>query len=484
MLVTSRHAQLRAAWAIHLHGLEEKDAVELIRHHARRLGLRKIEDEDASNLLPLARVADGNPKVIEMAMGHIKRSLGLVEVIDNLHIASRTVADIFDYLFRWAWDTLTEDARHISLVMPFFVDSVSKPALSAASGLRGYRFDTSLEQLVEMSLVDLNEELEEARHRYSVHPLTRAFAEAKLRELPKWEKDARERWVNYYISFANRYGIKDWDDPAPFQMLDSEWLNILGVFEWLYHVQDLERSIQLIEKMWWFMHIYGYWDQRIALSSRILELAGQQSDELPIGWLKNEIGWTLVLRDQFEDAQYYLDHALEIAQRRNVFSLLDEVYSTITLLAQRRHDIKLFQTIVPLWEELIPIARNEPRERMRREVEILYRKATFAYDNRDFEKAGTLFENMVQLARKARWERAVAYGLNYLGELAIYRGSLEEGWSFLEEGWRIIVRWQDKRRIAYFERSFALLEEAKGNDAQAFEHASLIARSLSPLGNG
>lgn len=471
LLITSRHAQLRTVWAIHLRGLEDRDALALIRRHAQRLGLKKVEEANDSELLPLVRVTDGNPKAIEMAMSHVKRGAGMDKVVDNLHNASKSVEDIFDYLFKWTWETLTEDARHVLLVMPFFADPVSKQALGATSGLRGYRFDTSLEQLVEMSLVDVNNGLEEARHRYSVHPLTRAFAEAKLREVPEWEKNARERWLDFYISFAEQYGVKDWDDPVPFQVLDREWVNIVGVAEWLYRAQELERLMHLLEKTWWLMHIHGYWDQRITLSNYALELALRQNNEERVCWLHSEIGWTLALQDRFEDAQHHFEHALEIAQRRNDPVLLDEVYATISLLAQRSRDIALFQTILPLWEKVIPVARKEPRERMRREVEVLYRKATVAYDRQNFEEATMLFEEMVRLSREAHWDRAVAYGLNYLGELAIRRGALGEGWRFLEEGWEIIQRWQDKRRIAYFEHSFALLEEAKGNLAQALEHA-------------
>ena len=97
----SRHAQLRSVWVIHLRGLEEPEAIEFIRRQARRLELRKVETAAEKVLLPLARVTDGNPKAIEMALGHVKGGgLSLDEVVNHLHIAGKTTGDIFDELFK------------------------------------------------------------------------------------------------------------------------------------------------------------------------------------------------------------------------------------------------------------------------------------------------------------------------------------------------------------------------------------------------
>jgi LuxR family glucitol operon transcriptional activator len=136
VLITGRYAQLRSVWAIHLRGLEESKALELIRRHARRLGLQTLESADKELLLPLAQVAEGNPKAIEMALGYVKYGgLSLDEVVDHLHAASQTVGNIFDDLFARTWETLTEEARQILLGIPLFVNAVSKEALGAATRL-------------------------------------------------------------------------------------------------------------------------------------------------------------------------------------------------------------------------------------------------------------------------------------------------------------------------------------------------------------
>lgn len=160
VLITSRHAQLRTVWATHPRGLGEPEALELIRRHARRLGLRTIEPAEGSTLLPLAQVTEGNPKAIEVALGYVKYgSLGLSEVVDHLHAASKTVQGLFEDLFARTWGTLKEDARHVLLAVPFIVEAAVKEALGAAAGLKGFRLDMALGQLTEMSLSDAGQEL-------------------------------------------------------------------------------------------------------------------------------------------------------------------------------------------------------------------------------------------------------------------------------------------------------------------------------------
>ena len=95
VLITSRTSQLRSTRPIGLKGLEDPKALELIRSYAQALGLQSLETASEDTLLPLVRVTGGNPKAIGMALGYIKRGrLSLNEVIEHLHVASKTVNSI------------------------------------------------------------------------------------------------------------------------------------------------------------------------------------------------------------------------------------------------------------------------------------------------------------------------------------------------------------------------------------------------------
>lgn len=471
VLITGRYARHRRVWDIHLRGLEEPEALKLIRQHAQRLGLQALVAASDEVLSPLTYITEGNPMAIEMSLGHIKRgALNFAEMVDNLYNASQRVNDIFDYLYRHAWEFLSEDARRVLMVMPCFVGTASKEAIGTSSSLGDFPLAAALEQLIESSLINNEESVSGKMQRYSIHPLTQAFARGKALE-SKQEQVVRERWLDYWISFVDKYGILDSDDPLPFQRLATEWPNVNMVYELLLQTKDLVRLIYLIKKTENFMHIYGYWEQRVALYSRVLELAEEVADEQKIGLLSRYLGWTMALQDRFDEAQTNLNRALDIAKRCSDFDLLEGVYSSLTLIGQRSKDLTLFSIYKPLWESIIPAAHRDEIRRVRRYLEVIYREGTVEFDRGNFDKAEKLFKKMVEMSRQARWERAIAYGLNYLGELAIRRSEMQEAQRYLTEGWEIIQRWQDKRRIAYFCRSFASLSESQGNLNDAISYA-------------
>src|SRR5260370_41249529 len=123
VLITSRTSQLRSTRPISLKGLEDPKALELIRTYAQSLGLDSLETASSDTLLPLVRVTGGNPKPIGIALGYIKRGrLRFNQVIEHLHFASKTVNNWFEDFFARVWDVMTQDAQHVLLVAPFFVD--------------------------------------------------------------------------------------------------------------------------------------------------------------------------------------------------------------------------------------------------------------------------------------------------------------------------------------------------------------------------
>src|SRR5262249_28402730 len=156
-------------------------------------------------LLPLVRVTGGNPKAIGIALGYIKRGrLSLNEVIEHLHVASKTVNNVFDDLFARVWDVMTQDAQYVLLIAPFFTNYASKEALRATAGLTEYHLDNAVEELVELKLLDIQDVSVAFSQHYSVHPLTRAFASAQLGKRQKFAEQARMRWSQYYLDFAAR----------------------------------------------------------------------------------------------------------------------------------------------------------------------------------------------------------------------------------------------------------------------------------------
>ena len=140
ILLTCKPWQTRDLWSIYLNGLDEAAALQLIHLQAHRLELAKVGAASDAELRLLVRATKRNPKAIEMALGHLKYgTLSLHELVEQLNSADMTVGNIFDYLFRGAWDILSDDhsARYLLVISAFFRDSASKTALAALPSWNG-----------------------------------------------------------------------------------------------------------------------------------------------------------------------------------------------------------------------------------------------------------------------------------------------------------------------------------------------------------
>jgi len=124
-LITSREQKLRQARAISLRGMEQGEALALIRSEGKRLGLPAVEGAEEKVLLRLYEGTGGAPLAIKWAVGQMKqRGQSLDTVLDSLYEAR---GDIFENIFARSWGLLGESARCVLMVMPIFATSASSP---------------------------------------------------------------------------------------------------------------------------------------------------------------------------------------------------------------------------------------------------------------------------------------------------------------------------------------------------------------------
>src|SRR5262245_17342161 len=229
-IVTSREysrAFRNSTIVVDLHGMVETEAGKFIDQRLQVLRIAQLVSDQAQ-LEPLLAATGGNPKAIEIALGLVKHGRRpLQHVVDDLY-AARGV--LFDNLFTRAWALLDEAARRVLLVMTFFPASASGDALAATADVQGFAFDRAVERLTDLALLDVQQVDLNSAPRYTLHPLVRAFARARLAEQPEYEKPARERWVEWYVQLASKVGYC-WDDLGKLVLLDLEQETIYTVIK-------------------------------------------------------------------------------------------------------------------------------------------------------------------------------------------------------------------------------------------------------------
>lgn len=447
VLITTRWSQVRGTWDVSLEGLAQEDALRLIRQHARRLQLENLIQATGEALKDLVMVTGGNPYAIEMALGHLRYNRSLTaerqenavkKLVNALYVADRELDDLFDRMFKWAWedDVLNAEARCLLLATPFFVDSATAEALGAAAGVEGYYLTKALRQLGEMSLLKEN-----AAGRYSVHPLTRAFAARKLRAAPDWEQSAQERWVNWYANLLRKHSDVrarhvDWVD---LEILGIEHKNISRVLDWMIEKQH-PLCIQLAQDFWYFLYIRGHWQECMRVTCGTLEQMRIEDDHFSRLWLLSHKGWLLAEMGYFNAAVEALCQVKNEIERRGQIVWLQET-GVLNFLGQAYMIDEQFEEMEVYEQEYIRLSQenNDPTGI----VVGRYHLAIAKTYQGQIDKAEQELRDLVSEARSLGWERAEGYCAYRLAEALLEMDFLEEAEDWLACARQMAERWNE-----------------------------------------
>ncbi len=410
VLITSRASNWRNAEAIQLRGMQDAEALTLIRNHCRRWGLESLEMAADDKLLPLVQVTEGNPGAIELALGLVKRGgLSFEEVINHLYHGNDSVTHIFNIIYERSWEKMHIDAKHILMVIPFFTDAIKREALGAATGLSGFLLQQAVEEVVQFMFLEVNQKESDASPQYSTHPLTRAFSNKQLKTAPEYEQEARQRWYEYYyniISFElmkGRSGDRYWDSlvrSGEASRVNEEWSGIRKVLEWA----DLENCdailIDLMLVLAHYMNRQFYYDERFFYTRRAVDAAERISRLKEAALFKiDTLGWTLIETNRLSEAEQVIERGLQIAQ--SIEPLTSEVLELITLAHIFLARVALQQGKMTVAEQFIHKIDEPSRGIHHCRPVIKFRAAMIAgditYRQGDIAKAIQLYEQAQQI---------------------------------------------------------------------------------------
>lgn len=282
VLITTRHRHYRSVWEVTIEGLDEHNALKKIRQEIRSKDLRTLADATDDILRPLVKMTEGSPKAIELTLGYVKRTVtSLAEVVHTLDEAVDDVEGLFPYLFERDWEALDEPARRVLLAMPLFAGEARRDALQAVTDVHKHAFKSASEQLIELSLLDVGKPALDGETRYTVHPLTRAFARNQLKGQADLEAELRYRWATWCVQFAERNG-GSW---RTYDLLEEEKANLIECIEWCYQTKHWQPLITLEKSLVEFLYIRGYWEVRSRIGDQALQIAKEFADELAYAWV-------------------------------------------------------------------------------------------------------------------------------------------------------------------------------------------------------
>ncbi len=95
--------------------------------------------------------------------------------------------------------------------------------------------------------------------------LTREYALAELAAYPDFEREARRRWVRWYLDFAHNYAGEDWEEWIHYNQLEPEEGNLRAVLHWCEDKEHYEAVRDLWLLLSHYANLYAYWDNRFWL---------------------------------------------------------------------------------------------------------------------------------------------------------------------------------------------------------------------------
>ncbi len=464
-LVTSRTQNLKQARAISIRGLAQDEARQLIQNEASRLGLNLaglVEDE--RNFARFYEATGGAPLAIRWAIGQIKqRGQTLEGVLNSLHGAQ---GDIFEFIFQRAWSLLTEPARNILLLMPIFASSASRAAIEAASEVHNWDLTEGLGQLVELWLLEASDDLEAAKRRYSLHPLTRAFAQNKLAQQPELERHARVRLTGFFTELAKAAGGDKWGAWERYDEIEEEDENIFVLLEWCFEHDEAQAGIQLTKAVTFFLSFRGYLHEGRMFENKAAEFSRESNQLHDLAWLLvYGVGWLEIHGGDLEKGERQIREGLEIYEAFNDSNGIRDALHNLGEALRFKGDFegarKCFQrgaSIAQAANDDLFIATFKKRLSM------------LAASQGNFAEAKLGLESILPIIRE-RDKLALPDVLSSLAyvslKLKCYDDALKRG----VEGLTLAKDMKKRQTIAWISHVLSLVETARANYQVAFTYA-------------
>jgi tetratricopeptide (TPR) repeat protein len=471
VVVTTRERAMFSP--IRLEQLAEEAALELIERQAEEKQVSLTQKEAQM----LYQRIGGIPAALVYAVG--QRAAGYsVETI--LHNVPSAEGDVARFCFQGSVEPLRGKKAHAMLMaFALFPQAPSRAAVTCVAGLETDDAEEALSQLQCLSLV------REFHDRLRMLPLTREYALAELRAHPDFEREARERWINWYLRFAQDYGGHDMQEwHVRFDYLDEEWENLLALFDWCasHERYDVVKAFWCAEEeasVVDFTTLYDYWDDRLAWLRWLIDTAEGRGDWPTVLDALASKAFTLTLMSRveeaekcFKDGQVYQPYAEPRVKGR---FFINNAYLSIFL--------NRFDEACCLLDQAMEVARQVPEPlRTRFILNIEYDYAAAFYWRGEFVAAREAFESVMERANTFGWQWLANQAQNYLADIATNEGDYDKAEHLLELGLRMAESNNDKRRAARYKRSQAYLRQKQGKLGDALACAREARDGFSRLG--
>lgn len=420
----------------------------------------------------------GVPAAIIYAIGQMAAGYLLEDVLAQV---KHPESDIAHFCFSGAVTPLRGTPPHYLLMaLALFVQPATREALASVAFEQANTIACAqgLAKLQQLSLIF------QQQGRYGLLEITREYALAELAVRDEFAIQLRQRWVNWYINFSEAYGGTNWKEwHLSYSYLEAEWDNLRTVLEWCINQGRYPDVRKIWQHIKGYVHVRGYWDERLDWTAWLIDTAKQVGDWSFAVEVMSDRSRTLVdmrTQSQLQEAEAILQEAWNLRHHQTI-KLHIELATNMVILRIFQQNLQQAQDWLNVEQKLLQQAGLPELEQKEQQVHILYYQGQIYLKEGDYHKARSIFQQALEIARTAEWQKATAAIQNWLAEIAINLGDLEEARRILELSFPMAERNKDKRSIAFHKAAFAKLEKLSGNKAQTKRFALEAAEGFESL---
>ncbi|MBE9041223.1 RNA polymerase subunit sigma-24, partial [Oscillatoriales cyanobacterium LEGE 11467] len=473
VIVTSRSQTLLDV-SIRLGPLPQAEALALIRDRA----IQKDLQLDDAQYQTLYQQTCGIPAAAIYAVGQLALGHAFATVMDRL-------TDPEDEVARYCLESLIKairgkPAHKLLLALALFPHDVEKSTIARITNFKpdGTIVDAGFARLGQLSAIECND------RRYYLLPLTREYALAELKDTPKFERDARECWVRWCLEFVRQHGAKDPKEWLPYRALEAEWQNLMAVIEWCIEKERYEDFREIWRYLKGYTQFAGYWSGRLRWMDWLYKQAKRRKDWDTMAAALFDRGRTLTFFDrpeEHQDAVKLFERAWKLYEIHNISGQIDIALDMASLQIDR-HNFDRARVWLDRVREQLVRASLKVTQRRRFQANLLYYQGQLCFEMGEYENAKRFYEKTIEYARMMGWKRAIVYSKLWLADVAIAQDEFERAEAFLNQGLPAVEEYQDKRCLAFCQRSFALLYNKRGRESQCQTWANQAVEAFGRLG--
>lgn len=350
------------------------------------------------------------------------------------------------------------------------------------------QINEAITKLAKLELISLNDELEDLPRIAVSNSICDCIF--RMREIQDINFEINENTIfngltEYYSIFVENYGGPDWNNKSDFEKIEAEWYNILATLEW-----NKEKSnFDYVEKIWIkvnrFSDLYGHWGDRKKWLKILIDYY-EHGNNLSNTYAHclSSMGWTLTMSGEnfYQEAKEVLEKAwklknIELRVSCNLAHNMTVLYYRLRqndkAKTKIREQLKLYEDIECKFKEN-KIANCTKSDLQRHLINCIRDDAKIKFLERNWTDAYSQYLDCLGRCTRIGWARMTSYCHYMLAETLLEQFAdtpdsdlnqekSQEILSHISEGVKIAKENSNRRRLAYFKKSYANLQKQMGN---------------------